>query len=671
MSDITSKRGKPHFTQRIAIFAVTANGLALADKLKHLLATQCPPDPHFVTIYATLRYQDRCDVACADITAALCQAFGQQQAILFIGAPAIPIRALAPILSDKMSEPPVLAIDPTGGSVIPLLGAHHGGKILARFIIDGLKNQPEFAAHSTHAANLALSGDYTLEFPPPGWSLANYNQVSSWAPPRPPKQAGYPTNIRQILKSIYAKLAENSAAVTYYQDSDPDFDQNLTAEIPFLAELGAKPTASLDDADILVTVKNPPATATAKIILHPPRLALGVGASRGASAAELITWCAQLLQQHAIEPAAIAIITSIDVKCDEAAINELAAHYQKPLRFFTASTLLNETEFLTERSQAVFNAVGCYGVAEAAGLAACRDPHNQAPVGRLLMRKQKSAMATLALAQSPHDLDASQIGHKRGSLCVIGIGPGAAEYRSPAAHRAISQADEIVGYGLYLDLIADICPHHSKCTDFPLGAERERVAYGLAQAALGKNVALISSGDAGIYALASLACEMLESPQDAAQRRITFAVIPGISAMQSLAAKVGGAIGHDFAAISLSDLLTPWSVIEQRLRHAAAGDFVIALYNPRSHRRDWQLNRALEMISPTRPATTPVAYGRNLGRADEQVVITDLAGLTRNQSEIDMMTIILIGNAASRQFTHGEQRIMFAPRGYKIEQDMP
>ena len=206
-------------------------------------------------------------------------------------------------------------------------------------------------------------------------------------------------------------------------------------------------------------------------------------------------------------------------------------------------------------------------------MAACRDPHNQAPVGRLLMRKQKSAMATLALAQSPHDLEPSQIGHKRGSLCVIGIGPGAADYRSPAAHRAISQADEIVGYGLYLELIADICPHHSKCTDFPLGAERERVAYGLAQAALGKNVALISSGDAGIYALASLACEMLESPQDAAIGRITFAVIPGISAMQSLAAKVGGAIGHDFAAISLSDLLTPWSVIEQRLRHAAAGRF--------------------------------------------------------------------------------------------------
>ncbi|MCX8505865.1 MAG: precorrin-3B C(17)-methyltransferase, partial [Alphaproteobacteria bacterium] len=580
---------------------------------------------------------------------------------------AIPIRALAPILSDKMTEPPVLAIDANSRHVMNLLGQHHGGKFLARMIIDGLENQPEFASPSPHAANLALSGDYTLEFPPPGWCLANYNQVSSWAPPRPPKQAGYPTNIRQILKSIYAKLAENSAAVTYYQDSE----QNLTAEIPWLVELGAKPTASLNDADILVTVKNPPELDSDKIILHPPQLVLGVGASRGASGAELIAWCAQLLQQHAIEPAAIAVITSIDVKCDEAAINELAAHYQKPLRFFPARTLLDETEFLTERSQAVFNAVGCYGVAEASALAACRDPHNQAPVGRLLISKQKSAMATLALAQSPHDLDPTQIGHKRGSLCVVGIGPGAADYRSPAAHRAIRQADEIVGYGLYLDLVADICPPQSKCKDFPLGAERERVAYGMAQAALGKNVALISSGDAGIYAMASLACEMLESTEDSAQRRITFAVIPGISAMQTLAAKVGGAIGHDFAAISLSDLLTPWSVIEQRLRHAAAGDFVIALYNPRSHRRDWQLNRAIEIIAPTRPATTPVAYGRNLGRNDEQVVITDLAGLTRNQSEIDMMTIILIGNAASRQFTLGEQRIMFAPRGYKIEQDMP
>ena len=338
MSDITTKRGNSNFTQRIAIFAVTANGLALADKLKQFLATQCPPDPHFITIYATMRYENRCDVACPEIAAALRQAFGQQQAIIFIGAAAIPIRALAPILSDKMTEPPVLAIDPTGGSVTPLLGAHHGGKILARMIIDGLKNQPEFASHSSNAVNLGLSSDYTLEFPPPGWSLANYDDGTT----------------RQNLKEIYAKLAENSAAVTYYQDSDPD----LTAEIPWLLEMGAKATTSLNDADILVTVKNPPATPNAKIILHPPQLVLGVGASRGASAAELITWCAQLLQQHAIEPAAIAVITSIDVKCDEAAINELATHYQKPLRFFPASTLLNESEFLTDRSQAVFNAVG-------------------------------------------------------------------------------------------------------------------------------------------------------------------------------------------------------------------------------------------------------------------------------------------------------------------------
>jgi cobalt-precorrin 5A hydrolase/precorrin-3B C17-methyltransferase len=201
--------------------------------------------------------------------------------------------------------------------------------------------------------------------------------------------------------------------------------------------------------------------------------------------------------------------------------------------------------------------------------------------------------------------------------------------------------------------------HEQVLHPFPLGAEEERARHAIALAKQGKQVALISSGDPGIYAMASLVYEILEREP----ARIGVEVIPGVSAFQAAAARAGALMGHDFCCISLSDLLTPWEVIEKRVRAAAEGDFVVAFYNPRSQRRRDHLDRAIAILSEQRPASTPVAIASNLERKDEKVEIVSLARF--DSSGVDMLTIVIVGSSQSKSFVRGDgRRYAYTPRGY-------
>ena len=223
---------------------------------------------------------------------------------------------------------------------------------------------------------------------------------------------------------------------------------------------------------------------------------------------------------------------------------------------------------------------------------------------------------------------------------------------------AIDEASDIVGYGLYLDLCGDALTGKT-LHESGLGAEEERARAALDLAASGRSVALVSSGDAGIYGLATLVFELLDREERPEWRRIALRVVPGISAMQAAAARLGAPLGHDFCAISLSDLLTPWPQIERRLEAAAEGDFVIALYNPRSARRTGQLERAREILLRRRAGDTPVALARNLGRAGESVAVTTLAALDPGQA--DMLTLVIVGSSATRKFA-GRPHPLYAAR---------
>ncbi len=325
-----------------------------------------------------------------------------------------------------------------------------------------------------------------------------------------------------------------------------------------------------------------------------------------------------------------------------------------PARFFDPARLEAETPRLANPSDRVFREVGCHGVAEGAALAAA------GPEGELIVAKTKSARATCAVARAPGPiLDA---GRPRGALAVVGLGPGAPDWRTPEASAAVRAASDLVGYRLYLDLSGPPAAgqiHHA----YALGEEEIRVRAALDLAAEGRSVALVCSGDPGIYAMAALVFELLDREARADWKRVAVTVVPGVSALQAAAARIGAPLGHDFCAVSLSDLLTPWPAIEQRLKAAAEGDFVVALYNPVSKRRSRQLAAAVEILRTKRTGDTPVVLARNLGRPGEEIAVIALDELTPDR--VDMLTVVLVGSTATRRVPRGEGGCwVYTPRGY-------
>lgn len=252
-------------------------------------------------------------------------------------------------------------------------------------------------------------------------------------------------------------------------------------------------------------------------------------------------------------------------------------------------------------------------------------------------------------------------------LYLVSAGPGDKDLVAPMALKAINASSNLVAYGLYLELLGDVCNnkvHH----DLPLGQEIDRARLALDLTASGKTTALISSGDIGIYAMATLVFELLDKQLNNNENGhpewldVEIEVVPGISAMQAGASRVGAMLGHDFCTISLSDLLTPWQTIEKRLHAAGQGDFVVSFYNPRSIKRDWQINTARDILLQYRPASTPVLLGRQLTRDDESINIITLKEL--HSDNVDMFTLVSVGNSESRHIINGDQQWVYTPRGY-------
>ena len=540
--------------------------------------------------------------------------FAAGRPVIGVCAAGILIRSLAAAAMDKRAEPPVLAVSADGASVVPLLGGHRGANDLARRVAD---------LTGGHAA-ITTAGDaafgIALDAPPVGWRLAN------------PADA----------KTAMAALVGGGGALA-------------EGELPWGAD-----TIPEGEAVRLIGTEAPRAGDGRTLVYHPQRHVIGVGCARDCPADELRELVLGALEDAGIAPGAAACVASIDIKADEAAILALAAELDLPFRLFDAATLEAETPRLANPSDVVFAEVGCHGVAEGAALAGA------GLEGQLVVAKRKSANATVAMARAPDPLDAARIGRAPGRLDVVGIGPGKGDWRTPEAGRLIAAADEIVGYDLYLDLAAGLAPREHM-TAFPLGKETERCAYALEQAGKGRRVALISSGDAGIYAMAALVEELVaDGKVSDAARRVAVHVSPGISALQAAAARIGAPLGHDFCTVSLSDLLTPWETIRTRVEAAAAGDFVVAFYNPVSRRRRHQLAEARDILLTRRPAATPVVLATDLGRPAEAVRVTTLGAL--QVDEVDMLTVVLVGSSASRAYRSAGRTRVFTPRGYAAKE---
>ena len=241
----------------------------------------------------------------------------------------------------------------------------------------------------------------------------------------------------------------------------------------------------------------------------------------------------------------------------------------------------------------------------------------------------------------------------------MGIGPGSLEHLTPAAQAALQDADSVVGYRLYIEQVRSLLPGKDLVA-MELGQELERATKAVELAFSGHCVALVSSGDAGIYGMAGPLFQVLaERGWDGKTPQVE--IVPGVSAIQAAASLLGAPLMQDFCAISLSDLLTPWETILQRLEAAARGDFVVALYNPRSRERDWQLLEARRILLAHRSGGTPVGIVRDAYRQSQRVTVTDLQRLDQHADTVDMVTILVVGNSSS----YVDSGFMVTPRGYK------
>ena len=533
--------------------------------------------------------------------------------LVMVGAVGAITRLISPYLKGKQRDPAVLVLDPNGQWVIPLLGGHSSGaEQLARELAADLGAQAVITGACASDRRLALD---------------SFGEGWGW------KRGGHPDAWRALMQG-HAR----GHAVRIHQSHGPTEWQRISTEQSLVE-------GSPDSAQLSIGVE-----LQAPCRWHPANLWLGVGCERNTSLTLVERAIDQALEEAGLAAEAVAGLASADRKADEIALLQLRDDRGWPFRTYSAETL--DAIAVPTPSEVVRSELGTASVAEAAALlAAGRD-------ARLRLKKRISkaqtnehGAVTVAIAEA-----AVPFAPQRGELHLIGSGPGDLALLSGDARRALERCCVWVGYGLYLDLLEPLRRSDQVRCDGQLTREWDRCEQALNLARQGAKVALISSGDSGIYGMAGLALELwLQQPDDA---RPAFEVHPGISALQLAAAKAGAPLMHDFCTISLSDRLTPWPVIERRLRAAAAGDFVVALYNPRSRDRDWQLERARTLLREERSGTTPVVLARQLGRAEEIVALTTLESL--EIESIDMLTLLLIGNSSSR-VSDGR---MVTPRGY-------
>lgn len=554
------------------------------------------------------------------------QIWGQHRAFIFGLATGAVVRLIAPFLQDKATDPAILVIDPQGKFIISLCGGHQGGGDRLTGLIATQLNATPILTGAANDLNLPAIDTLGMPF---GWKKGQ----GSW------------TDVSAVLA--------RQEKIQIIQDAGSLFWQKQLSEDHFFS-FNVSETQSQARIWISATQRDFSTESDfPKVQWHPRVLWVGIGCIRGTSQEFICNSINQVFQQQHLAKDAIAGITTIDIKADEIGLLEYCKINNLTLKTFT-SEILNQ-ENVPNPSDIVYEEVGTFSVAEASALCAAKN-HGET---QLLVSKQiiknpnnQAEAVTIAIAQS----ELEYIG-KTGALWLIGTGPGALEQMTSAAKTAINQADVIIGYSLYLDLIQPLKRTGQIIESFPITQERQRAKRAIELAQWGLQVAVISSGDCGIYGMAGLVLEELQKSEEKENQPIVE-VFPGISALQAAAARVGAPLMHDFCAISLSDLLTPKVLIEKRLLASAQADFVTAIYNPKSQKRTELIETAQRIFLDYRNPQTPVVLVRSVYRFDENIVITTLEKML--DFPIDMLTVILIGNST----TYYQGEFVITPRGY-------
>ncbi len=562
-----------------AVVVLGQASVAVARQLMSVL-----PD---ATLYGLAGRTTEVDVSFTDFGATLRELFATGTPIIGVCAAGILIRTIAPLLSDKRYEPPVLAVAEDGSAVVPLLGGLQGVNDLARQIAAVLNVQPA----------ITTTGDIrfrtTLLNPPPGYHLANPDDAKTF--------------ISDLLAGSTVRLEGNA---------------------PWLSEskLPIAPDAPLT----LQVTESKGCPASDRLVYHPATLAIAVSHLSDSELA--IEFVQQILDESDLAIASIAGIFASNSEMGHPTLEALSQALQVPIRFLD----------LSSAEEIALNAAG--------------------ELGQLIVSQHTSGLSC-AIARAAQPIDVNLIGKPRGQLTIVGTGPGGEKWMSPEVKDVLRSATDWVGYKFYLDLAGSLREGQQR-HDSDNREELDRARFALDLAATGKSVAVVSSGDPGIFAMAAAVFEVLEHDAKPEWLRLDIRVAPGISAMQAAAAQIGAPLGHDFCALSLSDILKPWSVIEQRIAAAAQVDLVMAFYNPISKQRTWQLGKAREILLQWRSPNTPIVLARNLGRPGESVRVCTLEQFS--PEDVDMRTVVLVGSSQTRSISRPHGGVwVYTPRRYE------
>jgi cobalt-precorrin 5A hydrolase/precorrin-3B C17-methyltransferase len=615
-----------------AIFYITENGLNLAKRLQGLY-----PDARIEKFNSeTVR-----------------KLWNDHRRLIFIMASGIVVRTIASLIKDKLTDPAIVVLDETGKYAISLLSGHIGGaNDLAK----------EISAFLGGDAIITTSSD-----------VNNLTAIDLWA-----AENNLVIENMEVMPHVATRYINNGALRIYSEIKLSLPDEFLKVGDPRFADvfitnkkdvyLKQQQCSSAECSTGLCHVKE-------QLYLRPKNLIVGIGCNSNTSADEIEDSVKAMLNENNLSFLSLHSIATIDIKGNEQGLRTFAEKYNLKIKTFTAEEL--NTVAGIKKSDVVFNATGANAVSEPAALLA-------SGASELLVPKQKKGNVTIAVAEALLRFCASALPSFRASalpsfcasalpsfrasahpcfrankLYIVGTGPGGIEHITPFAQKAIKNSDVIVGYGTYLDLIQDLLKGKEV---FSTGMTKEidRCKKAIKLAISGKTVSVISGGDPGIYAMAGLVFELLKAEDKmCGSINVEVEVIPGISALNACAARLGAPLMHDFAAISLSDRLTPWELIEKRLTAAASADFVTVLYNPKSMGRQEHINAARAIFLRHRSIETPVGIVKGAMRENERIIITNLRDMLNY--DIDMQTTVVIGNSKTFQWN----KFMITPRGYE------
>ena len=541
--------------------------------------------------------------------------------IIFIGSIGASIRIVNSFLTSKDQDPGVIVIDNRCSKVVPLIGLHQSNTKKIALQISNLFGGQIIETNNSYDQSFLDLDSFGNQW---GWKRSG--KINNWS-------------------KLVIKQAKNKKIFCKQLSGNSLWKNSVSGGM--INQIYERETENPESTFHVSIFKNH------KTTWHPPVLWIGIGCERNTSKELIENSLNSLLESGNLSQHSIAGFATIDIKKDEEGILELAKEKNLPIKFFTKEDL--SKTIVPNPSVAVKKEIGTSSVAEASCLLAAGKESKLLEEKRIFKSNDfptiKSGAVTIAIAESKN-----QYYPTNGEIHIIGSGPGDISFLTNNARKALSRCSVWIGYKMYLELIKPLKRRDHVLIKSKLTEEKERCSKAIKLAEEGIKVALISSGESGYYGMAGLLLELIQKIKK--ENRPYFEVHPGISSVQLAAALSGAPLMNDFCSISLSDKLTPWSLIEKRIAGALLGDFVIAIFNPQSIDRNWQLESAIKLCLKSRSGDTPVLIARQVGRENQSKRFFTLK--TIPIKEIDMLSILIIGNSQTTLL----DEIFLTPRGY-------